>query len=137
MASLLGFRFDEHPLFGMAWFCIPYTLQRFIGLYIISMIKFAYFNKSMFSKLCDKIHCKEHASHLSPSFGCVCLDTIKGCRLLCISTSERVLRTPFVGWNQFLTSFLCPFQSYNVKNNAKNNKKTYYKGGLPAIRCYS
>ena len=45
--------------------------------------------------------------------------------LLCISTSERVLRTPFAGKNQFFDA-KTTFYVFFSQNNAKNNKKACF-----------
>ena len=59
-------------------------------------------------------------------------------KLLCISTSKRVLRTPFASQNQFFdakTTFWIFLSHKMYKITQKNNKNHVLKGGLLAFRC--
>ena len=58
---------------------------------------------------------------------------------MCILTSERVLRTPFAGQNQFFdakTTF-CVLLSHEMYKIMQKNKNHVLKGGLPAFRYIS
>ena len=63
--------------------------------------------------------------------------------MLCILTSKRVLRMPFVGQNK-LSDAKTTFsvingkkQTKNLKNAAQNHAKHAIKEGEIAFRCYS
>ena len=56
--------------------------------------------------------------------------------VLCISTSERVLRTPFAGRNPLSQGFLLFFWQKKKKIDVKQ-QKTVKKGGILAFKCYS